>query len=50
MIKYVIPNYPEGFGINYGAANVVQSIAIMMSYVDAQVQATRRTLTLLSCL
>jgi len=33
VIKYVIPNYPEGFGINYGAANVVQSIAIMMSAI-----------------
>jgi hypothetical protein len=25
VIKYVIPDYPESFGINWGIENVIQS-------------------------
>lgn len=25
MIKYVVPHYPESYGINWGIANVLQS-------------------------
>ncbi|KAM0755049.1 UPF0220-domain-containing protein [Meredithblackwellia eburnea MCA 4105] len=33
VIKYVIPNYPGGFGVNWGIANVLQSVLIMMSAI-----------------
>ncbi|KAI5481164.1 hypothetical protein MNV49_005599 [Pseudohyphozyma bogoriensis] len=33
VIKYVIPHYPENFGVPWGIANVVQSIAIMLSAI-----------------
>jgi len=25
VIKYMIPHYPENFGVNWGVANVIQS-------------------------
>ncbi|GAA5880757.1 hypothetical protein JCM16303_004340 [Sporobolomyces ruberrimus] len=33
VIKYVIPSYPENFGVSWGVANVIQSITIMFSAV-----------------
>ncbi|BGP38974.1 Vacuolar protein sorting-associated protein 68 [Rhodotorula kratochvilovae] len=33
VIKYIIPHYPENYGVNWGVANVLQSIAIMFSAV-----------------
>ncbi|GAA5821906.1 hypothetical protein JCM11251_004772 [Rhodosporidiobolus azoricus] len=33
IVKYIVPHYPEGYGINWGLANVVQSASIMFSAV-----------------
>ncbi|GAA6001361.1 Vps68p [Rhodotorula paludigena] len=33
IIKYLVPNYPESFGVNWGIADVVQSLAILISAV-----------------
>ncbi|BGP54645.1 hypothetical protein JCM8202_003709 [Rhodotorula sphaerocarpa] len=33
VIKYVLPSYPESYGVSWGIANVLQSIAIMFSSV-----------------
>ncbi|GAA5992738.1 hypothetical protein JCM10908_006908 [Rhodotorula pacifica] len=33
VIKYVLPHYPESYGVSWGIANVLQSIAIMFSSV-----------------
>lgn len=33
VIKYIVPAYPESFGVNWGIANVAQSIAIMLSAI-----------------
>ena len=30
VVKYVIPPYPGNFGVSYGIANVVQSLAVML--------------------
>ncbi|BGP14981.1 hypothetical protein JCM10213_007215 [Rhodosporidiobolus nylandii] len=33
IVKYIVPHYPENYGVNWGVANVLQSIAIMFSAV-----------------
>ncbi|GAA5871401.1 hypothetical protein JCM5296_006137 [Sporobolomyces johnsonii] len=33
VIKYIIPSYPENFGVSWGVANVIQSISVMFSAV-----------------
>ncbi|GAA5889959.1 hypothetical protein JCM8208_001181 [Rhodotorula glutinis] len=33
LVKYVMAHYPENYGVNWGVANVLQSIAIMFSAV-----------------
>lgn len=33
VIKYIIPNYPGDFGVNWGISNVVQSILVMSSAI-----------------
>ncbi|GAA6029778.1 hypothetical protein JCM8097_001045 [Rhodosporidiobolus ruineniae] len=33
IVKYIVPHYPESYGINWGVANVIQSISIMFSAV-----------------
>ncbi|GAA5965775.1 hypothetical protein JCM3765_007343 [Sporobolomyces pararoseus] len=33
VIKYMIPHYPENFGVHWGVANVIQSVTIMFSAV-----------------
>ncbi|GAA5986426.1 hypothetical protein JCM11641_000995 [Rhodosporidiobolus odoratus] len=33
IVKYIVPHYPEAYGVNWGIANVLQSIAIMFSAV-----------------
>lgn len=34
VVKYVIPPYPGNFGVSYGIANVVQSLAVMLRSVE----------------
>ncbi|GAA5868165.1 hypothetical protein JCM8547_003365 [Rhodosporidiobolus lusitaniae] len=33
IVKYIVPHYPESYGVNWGVATVLQSIAIMFSTV-----------------